>query len=250
MDYKKFAIDIAKRSGEIIRREFKHGMEKKWKNNETPVTKTDIAINKLVIAGVKKYFPNHDVLGEEESYRPNKGKFLWVCDPVDGTIPFSHGIPICVFSLALVEDGKPILGVVYDPFIDRMFFAQKNKGAFLNGKRIHVNKRQLKNSVVNWESHRSPLNIKDKIVFKMAFCCYIYAAALVACGELVASFCTSPFAHDGASVKILVEEAGGKVTDRFGKEQRYDGDIGGILATNGVVHKEMVKYSKKAKMWY
>lgn len=222
-------------------------MKKNWKENGTPITKTDIAINKMVIDGVKKYFPTHDVLGEEQSHRPNHGKYLWVCDPVDGTIPFSHGVPTCVFSLALVKDGKPILGVIYDPFMNRLVFAEKGKGAFLNGKRTHVNKRGMELSSLSWESTKSFSQIRKhfKSSFPFAVWSVIYGAMLVATGEFVAAFYPKYFAHDAASIKIIVEEAGGKVTDMHGKEQRYDGKINGCLATNGVVHKDLLKIIKK-----
>ena len=115
-------------------------MDKTIKKDGSPVTKTDLAINKLVIDRVKKYFPSHGVLGEEQSNYVEKADYVWVCDPVDGTIPFSRGMPTCMFSLGLTFKGKPILGVGYDPFIDRLIFAELGKGAFLNGKKIHVSR--------------------------------------------------------------------------------------------------------------
>lgn len=248
MTYKKFAIDIAKQAGKVIRANFKQGMKKDWKDNGTPVTITDTAINKMVIAGVKKYFPSHDVLGEEESSLKNKSKYLWVCDPVDGTIPFSHGMPICVFSLALVVDGKPIIGVVYDPFMDRMFFAELGKGAFLNGKKIYTNKQGMDGAVVDWGSSGSVAMLTKSFpkCFALNLYCIIYSGVLIASGEFVASLYGGTYAHDGASLKIIIEEAGGMVTDLAGKDQRYDGRINGFLASNGVVHKDLLKLIKQA----
>ena len=250
MTHKQFAITIAKKAGKVIRRNFGMGMKKQWKENDTPVTVTDLQINKMVIEGVKKYFSKHDVLGEEESHRPNNSKFLWVCDPVDGTIPFSHGIPTCVFSLALVYDGSPILGVVYDPFMDRMWFAEKGKGAFLNNKKIKVNKNNLKNSVVNWESSSSYLVVKQnpKVIF-VRLSCFIYGCMLVASGELAAAFYPWQYPHDGATAKIIVEEAGGKVTDKIGNDQSYDKKINGCLVSNGKVHKDLLKITKRIDTW-
>jgi myo-inositol-1(or 4)-monophosphatase len=242
MLYKKFSIDLAKKAGAIIRSNFDIGMKKSWKDNGTPVTVTDTKINHMVIESVKKYFPGHDILGEEESYRLNNSKFLWVCDPVDGTIPFSHGIPTCVFSLALVVDGKPALGVIYDPFFDRMVYAEKGKGAFLNGKRTHVSKHKLTNSVLDWESQRTIGLLKEKFpkCLPVALCSYIYGGMLVAIGELTASVYTWKFAHDCASLKIIIEEAGGKTSDITGKDQRYDREVNGMLVSNGVVHKQLL----------
>lgn len=229
-----------------MRSGFVMGMKKQWKGNGTPVTATDLKINRMVIEQVKKHFPGHDVLGEEQSHRPNKGKYLWVCDPLDGTIPFSHGLPTCVFSLALVYDGKPIVGVIYDPFMDRLVYAEKGKGAFLNGKKTKVNKRGMHLSALNWESNRSVAALKKKFktCFPFSLFSVIYGGMLVATGELVASLYTWDYAHDVASLKIIVEEAGGKVTDRNGNQQRYDGKINGALISNGVVHKDLLKFSK------
>lgn len=137
MTHKNFAISIAKEAGEIIRKNFTLGMKKEWKEDQSPVTETDYRINTILIEQVQKEFPDYGVLGEEESYN-EKAVNLWVCDPVDGTVPFSHGIPICTFSLALVKNGEPVLGVVYEPFMDQMYCAEKSKGAFLNGEKISV----------------------------------------------------------------------------------------------------------------
>lgn len=248
MTYKQFSITIAKQAGAVIRKNFVTGMKKQWKDNETPVTKTDIDINKMVIAKVKKYFPGHDVLGEEESSLKNKGEYLWVCDPVDGTIPFSHGVPTCVFSLALVKDGKPIAGVIFDPFINRLIYAEKGKGAFLNGKKIKVSKQTMDKAVLNWESPRTAGMLKKEFpkCFPLCFCCVIYGGLLVATGEMVATLYTWNYAHDGASLKIIIEEAGGRVTDLSGKDQRYDGKINGFLASNGVVHDDLLRLIKKS----
>ena len=256
MTYKNFSITLAKQAGAIICKNFKIGMEKDWKSNDTPVTITDTKINSLVIAAVKKYFPAHDVLGEEESSRNNNSKFLWVCDPVDGTIPFSHGIPTCVFSLALVVDGKPIVGVIYDPFFDRLVYGEKGKGAFLNGKKIRVSKHGINHGSINLCSQRlaMPLMKKHPYCFALNFYSYIYGVLLVAIGEMVASVYTGPHAHDAASGKIIIEEAGGKATSLNGKDQRYDGPVCGCLVSNGLVHDELIKITKlhpsaKAPTW-
>lgn len=245
-----FAIDLAKEAGKIIKDNFVLGMEKEWKEDDTPVTATDYKINQLVIDEVKKYFPSYSVLAEEGSDLNGDGEFVWVCDPIDGTIPFSHGVPTCVFSLALVQNGKSILGVVYDPFLDRMYFAEKGKGAFLNGKKIFVSKaNSIKNAVIgvsNWKGAKfnfSPLaeELKIKDVLVMNLLSIVYMSIMVASGEFIATVFPDDKAHDGAAVKIIVEEAGGKVTDIFGEEQRYDRDTNGYLASNGIVHDELLK---------
>jgi inositol-phosphate phosphatase / L-galactose 1-phosphate phosphatase / histidinol-phosphatase len=113
-DYLYFAIKIAKEAGDIMRAHFSLGMKKEWKEDNSPLTITDTAINELVIQKVKESFPEHGVLGEEASLETTDATHIWVVDPVDGTIPFSHGVPTFAFSLALVVDGVPQLGVVFD----------------------------------------------------------------------------------------------------------------------------------------
>ncbi len=247
MDYKIFCTTLAKQAGAVIKNNFRGGMKKNWKRNDTPVTKTDIAINKLVIKSVKKYFPSHGVLGEEESYSVKGREYLWVCDPVDGTIPFSHGVPTCVFSLALVKNGVPLVGVIYDPFMDRLFYAEKGKGARLNGKKIRVSKRGMDKAVLNWETGRLmlPLQLKFTNCMPIRLNSFIYGGMLVASGELVASLYTWHYAHDGASLKVIVEEAGGMATDLKGKDQAYNGKIFGMLVSNGVVHKQLLEIIRR-----
>ncbi len=256
MDYKEFAINLAKEAGEIIKKNFKLGMKKEWKSDNTPVTETDFKINRLVIDSVKKHFPTHSVLAEEGNNLQDGSEYTWVCDPLDGTIPFSHGIPTCVFSLALVKNGEPILGVIYDPFMDRMFFAEKDKGTFLNGAKVSVSKKKdLEKSVIGAGVAKRdvfgvnkaifPLKEEDAKVMNLLSICYM--GMLVASGEFVAAIFSHTSAHDLAALKIIVEEAGGKVTDLFGKDQRYDRPIKGGLMSNGLVHKKILDIIEKSR---
>jgi len=228
-----------------MRANFGLAMKKKWKKDSTPVTITDIKINKLVITGVRKYFTEHGVLGEEESYNAIGKEYLWVCDPVDGTVPFSHGIPTFVFSLALVRNGQPILGVICDCIMNRMYVAEKGKGSFMNGKRIRVNKSGLKNSVAFWDVKTvGRLWKKYPKVFWFNLYSICYEGIMVANGYAIAAFYDYHNAHDIAALKVIVEEAGGKVTDMNGKDQRYDRAINGALITNGRVHGELLRMIK------
>lgn len=256
MTYEQFAKDLARKAGAIIKKSFSLGMKKEWKEDFSPVTATDKEINKVVIDEVAKYFPDHNVKGEEESNISNDSDYLWVCDPVDGTIPFSHGIPIFSFSLALVKNGESILGVIYDPILDRMFFAEKGKGAYLNDKKINVDKEvENENSVLNIESFgRATYKLfglpkiaeENNIGYTVRIPSIAYSMALVAAGEIVGSIFPNNTAHDIAAAKVIVEEAGGKVTDLFGNEQRYDQDIKGAIASNGKIHDYLVELVNNA----
>ncbi|MEK7479383.1 MAG: inositol monophosphatase [Patescibacteria group bacterium] len=246
--YKQILVGLAKDAGKIMRKNFALGMKKEWKEDNTPLTITDTTINKLVIRKIRKNFPTHSILGEEESFL-QESEYTWVCDPVDGTIPFSHGYPAFMFSLALVKNGVPIAGVLYDPILKRLFYAEKGKGAFLNGVRTRVSKKtELKGALVGINSRKlldfiKMMRMKHE-AFPVMFHGSTYGASLVACGEFIAEVYGADKPWDAAAVKIIVEEAGGKVTDLYGNEQRYDGPIHGSVATNGLVHEEILKEIK------
>lgn len=154
-----------------------------------------------------------------------------------------------MFSLALVKDGKPILGVVYDPYLKRMFTAEKGKGAYLNGKPTKVSTSGLlANQSIGLSSDQTILHQpgvhaecwdKGLQIFGLKSC--IYSSMLVASGQFIAHMYNSTHSHDVAAVKIIVEEAGGKVTNLRGKEQRYDQPIYGALISNGVAHDDLIE---------
>jgi fructose-1,6-bisphosphatase/inositol monophosphatase family enzyme len=254
---KEFAIGLAKKAGLEIRRAFGFGNEKRMKKDNTPVTNTDLAINRIMVDAVKERFPDHGILSEEGGDLSGRSGYVWVCDPLDGTVPFLHGIPTCVFSLALVKDGIPILGVVFEPFTDRMFHAEKGRGAFLNGKRIGVSKdKEFMGSAIglcNWIGSKFDLNVMygkliDRGVHVLDLGGITYMGALVANGEFLASVFPGENPWDSAALKVIVEEAGGKVTDLFGKEQRYDTDINGCIFSNGKLHKQLVELGSKSRI--
>ena len=142
-EYLNFVIDIAKYAGKVMKDYFfNENTEIIFKDDKTPVTEADRKINNYLINKVKERYPNHSVDGEEEKYL-NNSKYVWVCDPIDGTSMFTYHIPVAVFSLALVFDGQPIVGVVYDPFLNEMYTAIKGKGAYCNNKKISVNDKKI-----------------------------------------------------------------------------------------------------------
>lgn len=252
MEYKNFSLALARQAGAIIKTNFSLGMKKNWKADETPVTATDLAINQLVIDSVRANFPEHSVLSEEGSHLLAGSQYTWVCDPVDGTIPFSHGVPTCVFSLALCRDGLPIAGVTYDPFMDRMLWAEKGKGTWLNDKQVHVSQQKtFEKSVFGtciWKGSDAVADISflpEKIEaagsILINVCSIVYMGSLVASGEFLGTVFVGPYAHDTAALKIIVEEAGGKVTDLFGNDQRYDGPVKGHIIANPVIHEKILQ---------
>ena len=164
---------------------------------------------------------------------------------------FARGIPTSCFSLALVIDGVPTIGVVYDVFTDSLYTAIKGEGAYCNGNKIHVSDIQLDDmrSVCHYDMWPSAkYNIFDVIKelgkksYFVSIGSIIRASVCVASGEFVACIFPGTVGKncDIAAVKVIVEEAGGKVTNFFNKEDRYDKDINGAVISNGIVHEEII----------
>ena len=250
MDFIQFAESIARESGAIIRQNFSLGMSREWKGDGTPLTETDERINQLVIDKVALHFPDHSVLGEEGSSSEILNEYTWVCDPVDGTIPFSHGVPTSVFSLGLCRNGEPIVGVIYDPYMDRLLIAEKGNGAWLNGKSAKVsNKSDFQSATIAVDGPPAGLVSIDQIfrpltdlgTFVITLRCICYGGMLVAAGEFVAAIMTGTTPWDGAALAVIVKEAGGKITDFNGEQQRYDKVTKGFIASNGLVHEQLLE---------
>lgn len=252
-EYLEFAKEIAYQAGKIMLKYFNQDNGASYKGDKTIVTLADTEINSYLIEKVKEHYPTHAVDGEEE--QSGKSNLVWVCDPVDGTAMYARHIPVAVFSLALVIDGVPNVGVIYDPFTDSLYTAIKGKGAYKNGEKISVNDFKLEdirtcchcdmwyNPEINiykvFEKLREKTRLCDIGSITRASCC-------VATGDYsLAIFTGTEHKHcDIAAVKVIVEEAGGKVTDLFGNEQRYDQSIKGAIISNGLVHDEVINVIK------
>lgn len=251
--YLEFAKELAFEAGKIMRAYYGKHPDEHLKVDNTIVTVADEDINQMVIDRVTERYPDHAVNGEEASSE-NNSEYVWVCDPIDGTNPFAMEVPVSVFSLALVVDGVSEIGVIYAPFSEHMYTAIRGNGAFLNDQRIHVSETGLGIKArmnVDWWTDAEYDVMKsmhrlayDKNVYILCPGSTTHAGALVARGEFVASVFpgTKGKNVDIAAAKVIVEEAGGRVTDLFGNDQRYDVDLNGAILSNGIVHDEIVKY--------
>jgi myo-inositol-1(or 4)-monophosphatase len=248
-EYLDTAISLAKSSGEIMRANFGLSMKKDWKEDHSPVTETDLAINDLVLKEIKKRYPDHSILAEEDSDFSDAHEYVWICDPVDGTHNFAHGIPTATFALALTHRGETVLSVVYDPFMDRLYQAEKGQGAFLNTERIRVGASStLKRTVaglgkLNGVRPFMPVlnNLREHGVRSITGLSIHYMCALVAAGEFSLTLFGGTSPHDITASALLVEEAGGVATDLFGKKPgRWDRDIEGLIVTNQALHPEIL----------
>lgn len=253
-EYLEFAKEIAFEAGKIMLKYFNAKDISSYKGDKTIVTLADKEINTYLINRVKEKFPNHSVDGEEEQF--GKSDYVWVCDPVDGTAMYARHIPVAVFSLALVVNGESKVGVVYDVFTDTLYSAIKGEGAYKNGEKIIVNDYKLDDmrSVSNFDMWpEAEYNLYDSIkelgkkTYFVSVGSVIRGCMCVASGEFnLAIFPGTKRKNcDIAAVKVIVEEAGGKVTNLFGEEQRYDTDIKGAIVSNGKVHEEVVETIKQ-----
>lgn len=244
-----FAVDIAKQAGQIMQSYFLGvDQEVQIKTDRTQVTVADKKINTLLINHVRKTFPEHGILGEEEQWHPERSE-LWVCDPIDGTSAFILGVPTAMFAAAFVVDGTPQVATIYDPFMDRMITAIKGKGAFLNGRRISVSAQDiLENSMIGVVgSVHNIINASDffgglmaKGVKLKSIHGSVFQGMLVATGKEDGYLFPGRSAHDVVTTKLIVEEAGGKVTDLRGSDQPYNAPIYGAIVSNGRLHDALV----------
>ena len=214
------------------------------------VTEADHASEKAILDVIKKEFPGHYILSEEAGEIIQDSSYKWIIDPIDGTVNFAHSIPLCCVSIAVEYNGEIVLASVYNPIMNELFFAEKGKGSTLNDKQIRVSKKQ---NVVNaclvtgfpytyLDVPNGPLQIFEKLIRKGIPVRRLGSAATdlcwVAAGRFDGFYEHKLQAWDSAGGYLIVEEAGGKVTDfkgnKFSPYQPH------ILATNGDIHDEML----------
>jgi myo-inositol-1(or 4)-monophosphatase len=245
-----FATKLAHEAGNILLKYFSApSKEVQTKDDNSPVTIADKQINQLVIDRITSSFPDHGILAEEGSHAQDR-EHLWVCDPIDYTKGFIKRIPTALFSLAYTVDGRPEVAVIYDPFQDKTFSAIRGRGARMNGQSIQVSScPELGKATVATINDYTQLRerrkffdeLQDRGVDQLIAPGNVFRSTLVASGDVDAYIFPGKSAHDVAAAKLIVEEAGGKVTDLYGKEQKYNGRIYGAIITNSHLHDQLVK---------
>lgn len=240
--------ELAREAGSLLMSHFgKVAIE--YKGDVDLVTVADRSSEALIVSRIRKEWPQHDLMGEEGSRQETGSDFRWYVDPLDGTTNFAHGYPVFCVSIALEYKGERIAGVIYDPTRDEMFAAEKGSGSRLNGRPIHVSKTQrLAEALVatgfpSHKRHKNPnIHFYHQITLRSHGVRRAGSAALdlccVACGRYDAfwEFNLNPW--DTAAGVLLVEEAGGKVTNfasgPFAISSRE------VLASNVLLHDELL----------
>ncbi len=216
------------------------------------VTEADHAAEKAIMDMIRLDYPDHYIFSEESGDIPTESSYKWIIDPLDGTVNFAHGIPLCCVSVALEQDGQMIMGAVYNPFFNEFYFAQKGFGATLNDKKIHVSKETevLKAALVTGfpyaynEVPNGPLDVFARMIRKGVPVRRLGSAAMdlcwVAAGRFEGFYEHQLQAWDSAAGFLIVEEAGGRVSDFTGA--RYSPYQPSIVATNGLIHDELLEW--------
>lgn len=214
------------------------------------VTEADHAAEKAIINVIKSRFPDHYILSEEAGEIIQDSNYKWIIDPIDGTVNFAHGIPLNCVSIAIEQQGEIVLGVVYNPHLNELFFAEKGKGATLNDKPIHVSEqtKTINACLVTGfpytyiNSPNGPLEIFERFIRKGVPVRRLGSAAIdlcwVAAGRFDGFYEHKLEAWDSAAGYLMVEEAGGKVTDFNG--DKFSVYQHRLLATNGKIHDEVL----------
>ena len=254
------ASEIAREAGARLREFFAQGVATEYKGDVDLVTVADRTSEKLIRERLAAAFPEHGIYGEEGTRDRMEGEFRWYVDPLDGTTNFAHGFPqFCVSlgleqrpaGLAADQDGRLVAAIIYDPMRDELFVAEQGRGALLNGKPMHVSRTpELAESLVATGFPRRKRHASPNIHFYQEFTLRSHGVrragsaaldlAYVAAGRLEAfwEFTLNPW--DTAAGILLVEEAGGRVTDFSGGHFKLDSRE--ILASNGLIHGELLGF--------
>ena len=250
------AVRAARRAGDMIARSFdeRDNLNVQEKQDRDFVTDVDRKAESMIIRDIQQHYPDHGIVGEESGSSNPESSMQWYIDPLDGTTNFIHGYPHFAVSISAWRNGKPQLAVVHDPMRNETFEAQNGNGAFLNRRRLRVGT-ETDPARTLFASGLPPYR-RDQIELfqkRMDVCmreCDGYrrggSAALdlayVAAGRLDAYWEAGLKSWDIAAGTLLVQEAGGIVTDIEGRSINLE--KGDVLATNPKLHREFIKLLK------
>lgn len=244
------ALEIAEEAGTLLLTYFARGLGYELKSEFDLITEADRRSEELIVERLQGSYPNHSIVAEEGAGQQLNSEFCWYVDPLDGTTNFAHGFPVFCVSLALEQNGQLLVGVIHDPLRRETFWCQRGQGAFLNGRPIRVSKvSKLERALLatGFPSRKRHRDINVYFYHQLSMLSHgvrrAGSAALdlayVACGRLDAfwEFGLNPW--DVAAGVLLIQEAGGCVTDLHGQPLNLRGPH--ILADNGLLHAEILE---------
>ncbi|MBI3167267.1 MAG: inositol monophosphatase [Chloroflexi bacterium] len=237
---------LAREAGAILREGYNKEHTVHYKGTIDLVTETDHASEAFLLGEIKSAFPGGHILAEESGNIQGSNEDLWYIDPLDGTVNYAHHIPIFCVSIGFASNGVMVLGAVYDPLRDEMFTAEKGKGAFLNGKQIHVsNTNELVKSLLvtgfpydTWDTELDNFKYFERLAKKTQGVRRLGSAALDACYVAAGrfdgfwEFKLKPW--DVAAAGLIAAEAGAKVTAIDGREDFLASPLSILATTPGI----------------
>jgi len=245
------AQDAARAAGEVLSKHFREEISVRTKESYNLVSDADIEAEKAIVEVIRRAYPRHAILGEEEQKDSVDAEHLWVIDPLDGTNNFIHGIPHFAVSIAYHHQGHPQCGVVFNPVRKEWYTAVRGEGALANGQPATVtDESQLDKVLVGLGFYydRGAMMEATLTAMRELFQAYVHGlrrmgtASLdlcqVGCGMYGAFFEYELAPWDFAAGRLFVEEAGGRVTDCRG--QRLPLSKTSVLASNGKLHDAML----------
>ena len=232
-------IKASEKASKIIIRDFGEleNLQVSKKGPKDFVTKTDKRVEKILIDELEKSKKNFSFITEESGKILNKNKeVFWIIDPIDGTTNFMHGIPHFAISIALQNNGEIIIGLIYDPIKNEIFYAEKNSGSYINNNRIRVSSKSNLDDCLFATNNEGIKSIYPKLNLRNTGCAAL-DLAYVGCGRFDGYFHNRINLWDVAARKIIIEEAGGKVNniEKF-KINNID-----IRAGNPNIYEKMLK---------
>ena len=250
-DVKKVLLNATDEAGKIILQYFNGAFKIDHKDGiNNLVTEVDKLAESRIIDIIRASFPSHTIISEEVGELIQRSDYQWIIDPIDGTVNFAHGIPICCVSIGVLYKNELILGAVFNPMMNELFFAEKGKGATLNGQPIKVSANDnfrtaflVTGFPYNWpDGPEHPIKVFERLVLEGLPVRRLGSAAIdlcwVACGRFDGFWEYNLSAWDVAAGYLIVQEAGGKVTDFEGAHCTvFDKQT---LATNGLIHQQML----------
>jgi myo-inositol-1(or 4)-monophosphatase len=257
-----FALETARRAGQLLHESFHQHHSIRAKSSEIDlVTEADLASERLLVDAIRERFPEHAILSEEglgdSENAIDQVPSLWLVDPLDGTVNYAHGYPVWGVSMALARQGRVAVAVSYDPLRDQMFWAERDQGAWLNGRRIHVSKvKRLQEALLatGFAYQRATLEDNNLAEFGAVMPrvqgvrragAAILDMAYVADGRLDGYWEMYLEPWDWAAGWLIVEEAGGMVSDLRG--QPWSLGVTNLVASNSLVYEELLALLQRVR---
>ncbi|HBV00994.1 MAG TPA: inositol monophosphatase [Candidatus Taylorbacteria bacterium] len=248
MDLLDVAITAAKKGGEAVLRHFETSVERRVKTDKSFVTAADTEAESVILKEIKNAFPNHSILSEESGAEKQHSPYEWIIDPLDGTANFVNGIPLFAVSIAILKNGAPVAGVVYQPVGHSLYTAEKGKGTCWNGKQVKVSDGDKEHAMITFapgKREKKRLNAlfgaaEQFVKSKRYLGCAALDLAYVARGGTEGVFFLGLNKWDYAAGVLLVQEAGGKITDFSGAPWVF-GSSDFFVASNEEAHNDLLK---------